>query len=97
MNRKQPIKVGNLVWIERCKANDLLSGLPEGLNDGRQVRVLGYSPDKLVKIRTEDARAKAYIKRMVGEIARDVHPCYPDLSHDQTTQWRGILARNRAA
>lgn len=56
MNRKQPIKVGNLVWVEQCKAHDLEVGLPEGLNDGLQVRVLAYEPGKSVKVQTEDAR-----------------------------------------
>jgi len=52
MNRKQPIVVGNLVWIEQCKRFDL----PLGLNNGLQVRVLTYEPSRTVKVQTEDGR-----------------------------------------
>jgi hypothetical protein len=52
MNRKQTVKVGDLVWIAQCQHFDL----PEGLSDGSQVQVLKFEARKPLKVQTEDCR-----------------------------------------
>lgn len=41
-------------------------------------------------------RAKAHIRRLIGELRRNPHPRFPDLTQDRIAEWLAVLDRNES-